>query len=149
MNRLVLLSSVVILAACGGAAKPAVKVADAWCRAAPVGAMAGACFMTLTAGADDRLVAVKTTAADHAEIHTMTMEGGVMRMRELPDGLPLPRGQAVRLAPGGEHIMIISPKASMAAGTSIPLTLVFAKAHAQSLTAPVKAAPMPGMAGMK
>ena len=149
MNRLMLLSSLLALAACGGAPKPTVKIEDAWCRAAPTGALAGACFVTLTANGDDRLVRVETTAADHAEIHTMTMDGGIMRMRELRDGLALPKGKAVMLKPGGEHIMIIAPKAPMAAGGSIPLTLVFDKAPAQSLTAPVKAAPMPGMAGMK
>lgn len=148
MNKPVILSAVLLLAACT-AAKPTVKVEDAWCRAAPTGAMAGGCFVTLTAGSDDRLVAVRTTAADHAEIHTMSMDGGVMRMRELPDGLALPKGRAVRLEPGHEHIMVISPKAPLAAGTTVPLTLVFKKAPPQSLVVPVKAAPMPGMAGMK
>lgn len=136
------------LSGCAPAAKPTVTAADAWCRAAPAGAMAGACFVNLTASGDDRLVSVATEAADHVEIHTMSMDGGIMRMRELPDGLALPKGQAVKLSPGHEHLMIIAPKAPMAAGGSLALTLKFAHAPAVSLTAPIKAAPMPMAGGM-
>lgn len=143
MQKSILLAAALSLAACAPAARPTVTAADAWCRATPAGAMAGACFVTLTASGDDRLVSVSTDAADHVEIHTMSMDGGIMRMRELPDGLALPKGQAVRLSPGHEHLMIISPKAPMASDGALSLTLKFAHAPALSLTAPVKAAPMP------
>lgn len=140
---LIAAAALLALSACAPAAKPTVTAADAWCRAAPAGAMAGACFVTLTASGDDRLVSVSTDAADHVEIHTMSMDGGIMRMRELPDGLALPKGQAVRLSPGHEHLMIIAPKVPMAAGGSLALNLKFAHAPAVSLTAPVRAAPLP------
>ncbi|WP_333611538.1 copper chaperone PCu(A)C, partial [Brevundimonas bullata] len=90
------------LAACGQPAeKPAdaaavpgtVTVADAWCRPTPNGAKAGGCYVTLTAGSDDRLVSVSTPLADTAQIHEMKMENGMMSMSELKDGLPLPAGQ--------------------------------------------------------
>lgn len=145
MHKFALLAGL-LLCGCGQAVKPQVVATDAWCRATPAGAMAGGCFVTLTANSRDRLIDVKTTAADHAEIHTMTMEDGVMRMRRLADGLDLPKGQPVRLSPGHEHLMIIGPKSQLMPGGQVSLTLVFAHAPPISLTAPVKAAPMPGMA---
>lgn len=126
------------------AAAPAVKATDVWCRAAPPGAPAGGCYLTLTAPADDRLIAVQTPAADHGEIHTMDMTGGVMRMRQLPDGIALPAGQPVELKPGARHLMIIKPKATLAAGGVVPLTLRFSKAPPLTLNAPVRAAPAVG-----
>ncbi|OYX35812.1 MAG: hypothetical protein B7Y99_02765 [Caulobacterales bacterium 32-69-10] len=143
------LALVAIAPSPGFAASSPVEVRDAWCRAAPVGALAGGCFVTLTARADDRLVAVETPAADHGEIHTMSMTDGVMRMRRLIDGLDLPAGKAVALRPGAEHLMIIGPKAPLAAGGTVRLTLRFAKAPPAVVTAPVRSAPTPGaMSGM-
>lgn len=130
------------------AASPAVKVTGAWCRAAPKGALAGGCYLTLTAGADDRLVAVETPAAGRAEIHTMSMDGGVMRMRQLADGVVLPAGKPVALKPGGEHLMLIGPKIALTPGARVVLTLRFKTAAPLTVSAPVKTAPMPSMAGM-
>ena len=134
-----LTAAAILTAASTAAAAPKVQVADAWCRAAPVGALAGGCYVTLTASADDRLVAVETPAADHGEIHTMSMDDGVMRMRRLADGLALPAGKPVSLKPGAEHLMIIAPKQPLTAGRAIKLTLRFAKAPAVTLTAPIRA----------
>ncbi|MBO9710435.1 MAG: copper chaperone PCu(A)C [Caulobacter sp.] len=133
------------LAGVAFAASPTVKVTDPWCRAAPRGALAGGCYLTLTAAVDDRLVSVDTELADHAEIHTMSLDGGVMRMRRLADGIALPAGRTVQLKPGAEHLMIIRPKAQISAGTSVALTLRFAKAPPLRVVAPVKAVgPMQG-----
>jgi copper(I)-binding protein len=127
---------------------PAVQVTDAWCRAAPKGALAGGCYVTLTAGANDRLVAVETAAATRAEIHTMSMDGGVMRMRKLADGVALPAGKPVALKPGAEHLMLIGPKIALTPGAKVALTLRFKSAAPVTVSAPVKAAPMPSMNGM-
>jgi len=126
---------------------PKVTVANAWCRPAPTGAPAGGCYVTLTASADDRLVAVETTAADHGEIHTMSMEGGVMRMRKLPDGIALPAGQTVMLKPGAEHLMVITPKIALKEGVKVPLTLKFHKAPPVKVVAIVRAPSAPAMPG--
>ena len=128
------------------AAPAAVRTSEAWCRATPPAAPTAACYLTLTAAADDRLVAVETPAARTAEIHTMSMDGGVMRMRRLAEGLALPAGKPVALKAGGEHLMLIGPKAPLTAGGSVRLTLKFAKAAPVTLTAPVRAA-APAMGG--
>ena len=60
--------------------------------------------------------------AKAAEIHTMSMENGVMKMRQLED-LPLPAKQPVKLGPGGDHLMLFNLKKPLKAGEEIPLTL--------------------------
>lgn len=78
---------------------------------------------------DDRLVAVRAGAiTDRAEVHEMSMEGDVMKMRQLPEGLPLPAGAAVELKPGGYHIMFLELKAPLVEGETVDVTLVFEKA---------------------
>jgi periplasmic copper chaperone A len=126
---------------------PTVKVADAWCRPAPKGALTAGCYVTLTASADDRLISVETPAAARGEIHTMSMAGGVMRMRKL-DGIALPAGKPVALKPGAEHVMLIGPKATLTPGATVALTLRFKSAAPVTVTAPVRTAPAPSMSGM-
>ena len=71
----------------------------------------------------------------------MSMDGGIMRMRELPDGLVLPPGATVRLEPGGYHLMLIGPKAPFKVGDHITATLKFAKAGSIKVEFYVQTAP--------
>lgn len=116
-----------------------VQAADAWCRPSPKGARVGACYLTLTAGQDDRFTAFATPAAATPEIHTMSTEGGVMRMRQLAEGLPLPAGQSVMLKPGADHLMLIDLAAPLVEGEQVTLNLTFETAPALSVQAVVRA----------
>ena len=118
-----------------------VSATDAWCRPTAQGAGAAGCYVTLTATADDRLTGAASPAGERVEIHTMSMDGGVMRMRELPDGLALPAGQAVALKPGAEHLMLMAPTAALNEGETVEITLSFQSAPAQTVTAQIKSAP--------
>lgn len=151
----VLSAAALTLAACGQpaeksaeAAKDAavapgvVQVADAWCRPTPNGAKAGGCYLTLTAGSDDRLVSVSTALAQSAEVHEMKMENGVMSMAHLADGLPLPAGTPVELKPGGNHIMLMGLKVRPQDGATVNVTLTFEKAGDITLAMPVSIAPL-------
>lgn len=127
-------SALVLLAGCGPSEKAAapeapavVTVADALCRPTPNGRDQTACYLTLTASADDRLVSIASPLGQ-AAIHEMKMDGGMMQMAELKDGLPLPAGQAVALKPMGNHVMLTGLSAPLAAGDSVGLTLTFEKA---------------------
>ncbi|MCV3764266.1 DUF1775 domain-containing protein [Rhizobium sp. TRM95796] len=87
---------------------------------------------------DDRLVAVEGVAdIDHVELHTMSMEGDVMKMRRLPDGIPVPAGQTVELKPGGLHMMLMGPKHPFEKGDIVSMTLVFEKAGKVEFKLPV------------
>ena len=105
----------------------AVRAASAWARATAPGQSVGAAYATLTSSAPDRLVGVNTPLTPHAELHTMTMDGTVMRMRPV-DGVALPAGKPVALAPGGTHIMLMDIRAPLRAGQRFPLTLRFERA---------------------
>ncbi len=99
-----------------------VTIDDAWARATAPGQENGSVGLVITSAKDARLIAVTTPAAKFAEIHTMTMENGVMKMRQLED-LPLPAKQPVKLGPGGDHLMLFNLKKPLKAGEEIPLTL--------------------------
>ncbi|SEO23909.1 hypothetical protein SAMN02990966_01317 [Rhodospirillales bacterium URHD0017] len=106
------------------------EISQPWTRATPPTAKTGGGFVTITnkGATPDRLIAVRSTASDKAEIHEMKMDGNVMRMRELDKGLEIPPGATVELKPGGLHIMFMELKAPFAKDAKVPVTLVFEKA---------------------
>lgn len=126
-------------------ATAAVTATDAWCRPSPNGAKAGGCYVTLTAATDDRLTGGSTPRAGSLQVHEMKTENGMMKMAELTAGLPLPAGQAVALAPGGNHLMLIGLTAPLVAGETVPLTFQFASAPAITVQAQVRQPAMEGM----
>jgi len=121
-----------------------------WARATAPHQEVGGAFVTLTSSAYDRLLGASSPVASRAEVHEMTMDGGVMRMREQKDGLSLPAGQAVTLAPGGYHIMLTGLRQPLVAGQVISVQLRFQHAPPMDLemrVAPI-GAPGPGTADM-
>jgi copper(I)-binding protein len=105
-------------------------IAQAWSRATPKGSPVGAGYLTIrnNGAAPDRLVAVETEAAKVAQVHEMSMDGGVMKMRQLTNGLDIPAGKTVELKPGGFHIMLMELARPFAQGDSYKITLVFERA---------------------
>lgn len=113
-----------------------VQIQEPWVRATVSTTGTGA-FMRLTATADTRLVDVRSPFAGVAEIHEMSMQGDVMKMRAV-DQLPLPAGKAVELKPGGYHVMLMDLKAPVKVGDRVPLTLVFQNATGKRETLDVE-----------
>src|SRR3990172_1297858 len=103
-------------------AADAVSVGKPWVRATVPGQSVAGAYLDITAKADAVLVGVASPVAARAELHTMTMDGGVMKMRPL-DKLDLPAGKTVNLKPGGHHVMLIDIRRELKAGESVPLTL--------------------------
>jgi periplasmic copper chaperone A len=103
-------------------AAESVKVANAWVRAPVAGQKTAAGYLELTSDRNLALVAAGSPAAGRVEMHSTTMDGGVMRMRALPR-IDLPAGQTVKLAPGGTHLMLLELKQPLKAGEKIPLIL--------------------------
>jgi len=106
------------------------KIGHPWARATPPAAPAGGGFLTITntGTTADRLVSASSSAASQVQVHEMKMDGNIMRMRELDNGLEIPPGATVTLAPGGMHLMMIGLKAPLKESTMVPVTLVFEKA---------------------
>ncbi len=86
-------------------------------------------FLDVTNAGDeaDRLIGASTPAAGRVEIHTMTMENDVMKMRKI-EGLDVPAQGTLDLAPKGNHLMLLDVKRAFRQGDMIPLTLEFEKA---------------------
>lgn len=106
-----------------------IEVKNAWVRAAVPGQTATGAFMTLTHKDGARLVRASSAVAAVTEIHQMKMEGDVMKMREMAQGLNLPAGRPVELAPGGNHLMLMDLKGALAKDTLVPVTLWFKDAN--------------------
>ncbi len=101
-----------------------VTVNEAWIRGTVQGQNATGAFMELTGKSSARLVAAESPAAKSVEVHNMTMEGGVMKMFPV-EGVDVPAGKTVKLAPGGYHIMMMGLQKSLNAGEKVPLKLTF------------------------
>lgn len=117
-----------------------VEIANPWAR--PSTGKTGAAYFTLInhGTSDDTLLSVESDAAAKVQIHDMTMDGNIMRMRKL-DELPLPAGQTVNVAPGGLHIMMIGLTRPLSQGDTIAMHLVFAKAGGIDVSVPVQMKP--------
>ncbi|QHI98101.1 copper chaperone PCu(A)C [Xylophilus rhododendri] len=127
-----------------------VEVKDAWIRTAVKGQSGTGAFMKLQAPSGSRLIGASTPEAGLAEVHEMKMDGDVMRMRPLAQGLELPARQTVELKPGGYHLMLTQLRQALPAGTTVPVKLDFIDAEGRRSSAqlqlPVLAAP-PASAG--
>ena len=111
-----------------------------WSRAT-AGKVGGGFVEIVNAGkTPDTLVSASSPAADKVEIHTMTMDNGIMRMRPLPNGITVPAGTTASLKPGANHIMLIGLKVPLVQGSQVPLTLNFAKAGPVKVQLKVEAA---------
>src|SRR3954454_11249949 len=121
-NRVFVVIAAMLLSAPLWAASP-LEVTDAWVRATVPGQPVAGAYLTIRSASAAKLVGVRSLVARSAEIHSMTDEGGVMRMRKL-DALALPAGEPVELKSGGNHIMLLEIKRQLNAGETVPLTLM-------------------------
>jgi len=128
-------------------------IVDPNTRATPPGARSGGAYLAIeNHGKDnDQLIRAASPIAASTELHTMRMEGDVMRMRAVTS-IGIPAGSTMSLAPGGYHVMFIGLKKPLVAGDAVPLTLTFEKAgtidvevHVAPLDAAASPPPMRGM----
>ncbi|HEY7550990.1 MAG TPA: copper chaperone PCu(A)C [Hyphomicrobiaceae bacterium] len=108
----------------------AIKIEAPWIRATPAGAEVAGGYMKLknTGKEPDRLVGGSTEIAGKFQVHEMSMSGGMMKMRELGQGLELKPGKSVELKPGSYHVMMLELKHPLKEGDRVKGTLVFEKA---------------------
>ena len=107
-----------------------------WARATPKGAPVGGGYLTITnTGSEpDRLIGGSFPGAARFEVHEMTMQNGVMRMRPVAKGIEIKPGQTVELKPGGYHLMFFGLKQQLKQGDTVSGTLQFAKAGRVEIT---------------
>jgi periplasmic copper chaperone A len=108
-----------MLVACGSRN---ITVSDSWVRATAPGQQVAAAFMTLRAGKTAALVGAQSPACEAIQLHSMSTQGGVMRMREVSE-VGLPAGVAVKLESGSYHMMLTGLKQALEPGSSVAIEL--------------------------
>lgn len=147
-------SAFFVLTACGAPQSPeqaetpaataplpqGLEIRDAWAAPNPGGVDIAAGYLTIANGGEaDRLISVTSPRATGAEIHEMSMDGAVMRMRQVTGGLDVPASGVVTFGPSGLHLMFTGVTQPFAEGEDIPVTLTFEKAGVREITLPVRA----------
>jgi copper(I)-binding protein len=122
------------------APQPTIAVAEAWAAPSPKGAKVAAGFLVVANGAtaDDRLVGATSTRAKRIELHEMSKEGKVMKMRPVKDGIAVPAGGSVTLSEDGLHLMFTEIDKPFVVGDTIPVKLVFEKSGEVEVAVVVK-----------
>ena len=112
-----------------------------WSRATPAGASVAVGYLAVTNKglSADRLLSFTTDLAGQPEVHEMSNEGGIMKMRPLAKGLAIPAGATVKLEPGGYHLMLMQLKKPLAAGQRYKAVLVFERAGSVEVEFEVRA----------
>ena len=105
-------------------------LSGAFTRATLPGAKVGGGYIKIEnqANEPDQLIGGSSPVAARVEVHEMKMDGNVMQMRKLKDGLEIPAGGSAELSPGGTHLMLIDLSAPLKEGDMVPVTLDFTKA---------------------
>jgi hypothetical protein len=93
----------------------------------PAQKMSGGFLKIENKGGADKLLSASSPASKSMELHTMTMDGNVMKMREVK-AIDIPANGTVELKPGGLHLMFIDLKSQLKPGLSVPVKLKFEKA---------------------
>lgn len=115
-----------------------VTVRAPWARATPGGAKVAGVYLEIeaAAGAEDRLIGARSPVSSVVEIHDHINDGGVMRMRRI-EAIAVKGTAAVILKPGGLHVMLMDLAQPLKAGETVKLTLLFEKAGALEIEAPI------------
>ena len=117
-----------------------ISIEAPWSRATPGGAKVAAGYLTIknSGATPDRLISATADIADRTEIHEMSMADGMMKMREVPDGVSVPAGGSLALAPMGYHLMFLGLKKPLKEGDTFAGTLTFEKTGTTAVTFEVR-----------
>jgi copper(I)-binding protein len=128
-----------------------IHISQPWARATMKGGSSGAAYMTITNNGKtaDRVTCVSSDASAQCQIHTVTMDNGVMTMRPVEGGLEIKPGETVTLKPRSLHMMLVDLKHQLEPGQTVKATLKFDNAGSVDVDFPVLAfgTPAPGAAG--
>lgn len=116
----------------GDEGKGALRIEQPWSRATAPGAPIGAGYLAIVNEGDenDRLISAESPAAGRVMMHRSIEADGTTRMEHQKDGIVIPAGESVALAPGGYHLMLMQLENRLEKGDTVPLTLRFERAGA-------------------
>jgi copper(I)-binding protein len=115
------------------------EIRDTHAAPSPAGVEVAAGYLTIVnrGSEDDRLTGASSARAESVELHSMEMDGAVMRMRPI-EGIVLPAGGEAALAPGGNHLMFMGVTQPFAVGVVIPVQWTFERAGTVDIVLPVR-----------
>lgn len=149
----------------GGGGSGGIEITDVWARPSPqmdmsqptptpgadhggmsgdhggmdMGGVNSAAYMVIrNGGAEDKLISAAGDVAKSIELHTVVDNNGVMQMRPVEGGIPVPAGGQVELKPGGFHVMLVGLNRELKPGDKVMLTLTFEKAGTRQVEAEVR-----------
>ena len=134
LNRFILsaaiLLNVSVMAAAQQFRADSIIIRQPWIRATPGGAKVAGAYMTIinTGSESDRLIGIVLPQAGSASVHEMKMDGNVMQMREIREGLEIKPGQTVEFSPSGYHVMFTELHEPLKQGDTVKGQLRFEKA---------------------
>ena len=127
---------------CQAAFAEGIKAGEAYAYPTLPNMTQGGIFVSLTNtdAQDNKLVgaSVNKNVAQTTELHTHVNENGVMKMREVQGGIPLPAGQTPELKRGGYHVMVFGLAKPLRVGDKFPVTLKFQNGKPQTVTVTVR-----------
>lgn len=138
MKRILLITALTLLAACGQSGDPDIRLSNAWARPTR-GDAPGAVYVAIEnkGKADDRLVGAFTDHAAMAMVHQNELVNGVARMR-MAGEINIPAGNRIQMVPGGTHIMLEGLRAPLRTGDRFDLVLRFRKAGEKTVKVTVE-----------
>ncbi len=120
------------------AASAEIIIKDAWVRTTVAEQKVTGAFMQITSDKTVKLVAANSPAAETTEVHEMSMQGDVMKMRQVNE-VVIDAGKSVELKPGSYHIMLMNLKKPVQTGSIVNLNLEFLDADGKKQIIKVKA----------
>jgi periplasmic copper chaperone A len=130
------------LAASSLPAQAEVKATEAWVRATVPSQKSTGAFVTFTSSEDAKIVSAASPLAAAVELHSSSMEKGVMQMRAV-EAIELPAGKAVELKPGATHVMLMGLAKPARAGETFPLVFTIEDTRGRRTSLEVSAAVRP------
>ncbi len=91
------------------------------------GQTAGSAYLVIHNESDvvRRLLGAATPVAREIQIHDMSLRDGIMRMRQVTEGVAIPAHGKLAFVAGGLHLMLVGLHAPLSVGGDVPLTLRF------------------------
>ena len=135
MSRLLL----IVLLVLPGSAIAELDIHNAWIKNLPPVIPVRAGYMTIRNAQANAvsIIAIRSDAFASVEIHRTIAEDGMMRMEPVPT-LVIEPDSSVQLAPGGLHLMMMSPTESTKPGDVLEIVIELDDGSTQSLNMTVK-----------
>lgn len=149
MQKRLIMTLFAALAVSAAAHAQELRVSQAHARATMPQQPAGGAYLTIEnkGGPADRLLGASTPVAKSVELHTMSMQDNVMKMREVP-AIEIGTGTTLEMKPGeGYHLMLMGLRQPLKPGERFPLTLQFEKAGKREVEVTVQDRPGTGRHG--